>query len=150
MGCMSTTPPDYVAQTSGRPKQRQALGISILALLLTIGGPMLYMALMTNSWIRASGAPAFVLMFLGSMLGIRAIARDRRLVIRGIGLLSPLLTILFAYIFFWGLKLPPSQTFDSLTIAPAFTLPDEEGRAVSLDEVVSSGPALLVFYRGYW
>jgi thioredoxin-dependent peroxiredoxin len=30
--------------------------------------------------------------------------------------------------------------------APAFTLPDQEGHAVSLDELVASGPAVVYFY----
>ncbi len=35
--------------------------------------------------------------------------------------------------------------------APEFELPDETGRLVSLDGLLSGGkPALLVFYRGHW
>ncbi len=34
--------------------------------------------------------------------------------------------------------------------APAFNLPDEQGRPWSLTEHLSAGPALLVFYRGDW
>jgi peroxiredoxin len=32
----------------------------------------------------------------------------------------------------------------------SFTLPDATGRPVSLDDLVESGPAVLVFYRGGW
>ncbi len=34
--------------------------------------------------------------------------------------------------------------------APDFTLPDQLGRAVSLNERLASGPVVLVFYRGEW
>jgi hypothetical protein len=33
---------------------------------------------------------------------------------------------------------------------PEFTLPDSEGRPVSLASVVSPGPALMLFYKGDW
>jgi hypothetical protein len=34
--------------------------------------------------------------------------------------------------------------------APGFTLPDEHGKLVSLADLTRRGPAMLVFYRGYW
>jgi hypothetical protein len=34
--------------------------------------------------------------------------------------------------------------------APTFTLPDEHGRPVSLDELRPRGPVVLSFYRGRW
>ncbi|MBC8066798.1 MAG: redoxin domain-containing protein [Deltaproteobacteria bacterium] len=34
--------------------------------------------------------------------------------------------------------------------APAFALPDAEGRVVTLDGLRARGPAVLVFYRGHW
>ena len=33
---------------------------------------------------------------------------------------------------------------------PLFMLPDHEGRLVSLDEVLSRGPAVVAFHRGHW
>lgn len=34
--------------------------------------------------------------------------------------------------------------------APAFRLPDEQGRPVDLDSLLARGPAVLLFYRGHW
>lgn len=34
--------------------------------------------------------------------------------------------------------------------APAFRLPDQDGRAVDLDNLLARGPAVLLFYRGHW
>jgi len=36
------------------------------------------------------------------------------------------------------------------TPAPAFSLPDSAGKSVSLAELTAKGPAVVVFYRGYW
>lgn len=38
----------------------------------------------------------------------------------------------------------------STTEAPRFTLPDENGRPVRLDDHLGRGPLVLVFYRGDW
>jgi hypothetical protein len=35
-------------------------------------------------------------------------------------------------------------------IMPDFMLPDHEGRMVSLEQLLGSGPAVLVFHRGHW
>jgi peroxiredoxin len=34
--------------------------------------------------------------------------------------------------------------------APAFALPDVDGRVVTLDALRTRGPAVVVFYRGDW
>lgn len=33
---------------------------------------------------------------------------------------------------------------------PAFELPDQNGKSWNLDERLSEGPVMLVFYRGNW
>ncbi|HSG34821.1 MAG TPA: redoxin domain-containing protein, partial [Sphingomonadaceae bacterium] len=35
-------------------------------------------------------------------------------------------------------------------VMPSFTLPDHDGRLVSLDEILANGPAVLAFHRGHW
>ena len=35
-------------------------------------------------------------------------------------------------------------------VAPEFSLPDANGRSVSLKGLLATGPAVLVFYRGHW
>jgi len=34
--------------------------------------------------------------------------------------------------------------------APAFALPSHTGKTVTLADLTKKGPAILVFYRGYW
>lgn len=36
------------------------------------------------------------------------------------------------------------------SVAPPFTLADEDGKATSLADLTRSGHAVLVFYRGHW
>lgn len=42
------------------------------------------------------------------------------------------------------------NTARDLKQAPSFSLPDQQGRTVSLDSLIGSGRAVLVFYRGHW
>ncbi len=35
-------------------------------------------------------------------------------------------------------------------VMPGFTMPDHDGRLVTLDEIVARGPAVLAFHRGHW
>src|SRR5262245_60395827 len=69
--------------------------------------------------------------------------------------------VLFIYgLFFLVRQIPSSPDAPKVgQKAPAFTLPDQNGKAVSLSELISSGTqgadakpkaALLIFYRGYW
>lgn len=43
-----------------------------------------------------------------------------------------------------GASVPTGQ------VAPAFQLVSQEGKQVSLDSLLTRGPAMLVFYRGHW
>jgi cytochrome oxidase Cu insertion factor (SCO1/SenC/PrrC family) len=44
-------------------------------------------------------------------------------------------------------RTPPKEVAE---LAPDFSLPDHEGRTVTLDSLVQDGPAVVVFYRGFW
>ena len=60
---------------------------------------------------------------------------------------------LFSYIFFSEFRqLPPSTGAPRVgQKAPEFTLPDQDGKDVSLRDLVSRSKAVaLVFYRGFW
>jgi peroxiredoxin len=35
-------------------------------------------------------------------------------------------------------------------VMPGFTMPDQDGRLVTLGEIVAQGPAVLAFHRGHW
>ena len=50
----------------------------------------------------------------------------------------------------WRAKGRPADAIAVGDVLNDFTLPDATGRDVSLSELVSDGPAVLVFYRGGW
>jgi peroxiredoxin len=35
-------------------------------------------------------------------------------------------------------------------VMPGFTMPDQDGRLVTLDEILAAGPTVLAFHRGHW
>jgi cytochrome oxidase Cu insertion factor (SCO1/SenC/PrrC family) len=91
------------------------------------------------------------MMVLGMVLAGYGIAKKRSWVtipsagvsaIVGLGLILSLFVLL---------KLPPAgavaATADTL---PDFTLPNQDGRAVTLSSYRGKGPVLVVFYRGHW
>lgn len=119
-------------------------------LLLVILGPVAYMLLIDIPWLRSSGIAAFVLMGAGTILAVRAALMDRRLRCRSLAVLSLLITATWLVGFFILARIPQAPDFAALQSAPDFTLPDEEGRPVSMKAAVSEGPVLLVFYRGFW
>lgn len=60
---------------------------------------------------------------------------------------------LFSYVIFYELRQVPSSTGAPRVgqIAPEFTLSDQDGKDVSLRDLVSRSKAVaLVFYRGFW
>ncbi|MFL6515690.1 MAG: hypothetical protein ACJ8M1_11770 [Chthoniobacterales bacterium] len=104
-------------------------------LLFVIGGALLVIGL-----VRAYGNPA---RYRGKVVGpILAV-------------LSLLVFSLFAYgLFYVGRQMPASAAAPALgQPAPDFTLADQDGKSVALQDLLrSSGTqaVLLIFYRGYW
>jgi len=43
-----------------------------------------------------------------------------------------------------------TPSLEARTRAPAFTLPAHTGENVSLADLTKNGPAVIVFYRGFW
>jgi len=126
------------------------LAIALVALLLTVLGPVVYFLLSYNPFARATGAPMWGLMGIGTLLAWIAALRDRS---RGVLILSGVsvgLMLLALAVFFWLLDLPDAPGARRLETAPDFTLTDQEGRRITLGEECRKGPTLLLFYRGHW
>jgi len=123
---------------------------ALVALVLTLAGPAVYMLLLDHPRMRASGAPAFGLMAAGAVLGLSAILYDRRWRVRLVGVFNVLFLGAFFYGFYWLMALPASGAVAAGTPAPDFALSDQDGRSISLAEYRDAGPVLLVFYRGHW
>jgi cytochrome oxidase Cu insertion factor (SCO1/SenC/PrrC family) len=43
-----------------------------------------------------------------------------------------------------------TPALDEKKVAPDFELPDHTGKTYGLDGLLAKGPAVVVFYRGYW
>ena len=101
-------------------------------LFFAIGGILLVIGLM-----RAFGKPK---LYRGKVFGS---------VMAG---LSVLCFGFFAFIFFYIVKQLPASTGAPRIgqKAPEFTLPDQNGKAVALADLISKRGAVLIFYRGFW
>ncbi len=66
--------------------------------------------------------------------------------------ISLLLVAFFSYvILFLDRDVPASNQAPRIgEKAPAFTLPDQNGKQVALADLVSPNGAILIFYRGHW
>lgn len=140
-------PPRHDAPVTAATDRR--LGLALLGLFLCLSGSIAWTQLMDQPWLRRSGAPAWGLMAAGLLCGLAAARADRRLLVRALAALDALLLALFAWAFF-GFAALPATPAEELASAPDFTLPDHEGRPVSLSQRLGGGPILLVFYRGHW
>ena len=70
-----------------------------------------------------------------------------------LGTLGILMFGLFSYVFFYELRqVPPSTGAPRVgQSAPEFTLSDQDGKDVSLHDLISRSKAVaLIFYRGFW
>ena len=121
-----------------------------ITLLVTLSGLFVYMALITNAWVRATGVPMFALMAIGTVAGLAMAARNRKWWVRTVAGFNSLLLALMTFAFFFLARLPADPAFASLASAPDFTLNDESGHPVSLASELSKGPVHIVFYRGHW
>lgn len=55
----------------------------------------------------------------------------------------------YGYFFTWRLSTRTPSLATGVQ-APDFSLKDQSGRTVTLASLTQNGPAVLVFYRGYW
>ncbi|HYV20026.1 MAG TPA: hypothetical protein VFC25_13465 [Verrucomicrobiae bacterium] len=136
-----------------------------LGLAIVLAAPVLYATVfIRNPATRAMPWPSFLLFAAAVGLLVHGLLRAWRAprdyrgkVVAPIALFAGLAVTGF---FCWGLFYAARQVPDSLgaprvgQLAPDFTLPDQDGRPVSLAQLLAapsaSNGAMLVFYRGYW
>ena len=126
------------------------LPLALLAVLLCLAAPVAWLLALNEPWLRSTGAPAWLLLCAGVLLGFAAARADRRRVVRVLAWVDAGLLAVFAWLFFGAAALHPEATAEDMARAPDFTLPDDRGWAVTLSKELSHGPVLLVFYRGHW
>jgi hypothetical protein len=143
------TPAQSVAADS-KPTTGFPWLLAVGGIVLSLAGPVVYSLAIDMPWIRSSGAPAFALIIIGVTISFVAVNRRPRLATKIMACLNSAFLVLFGYMFYFMLAVPESPKFDGLKTAPDFSLKDENNSAVSLADARSSGPVLLVFYRGFW
>jgi peroxiredoxin len=129
-----------------RPPPRGTVRVvsSLIALVLA---PLSWFWSIDDAVLRASGIAVWMLFAAALFLSLSAAWRDRRGWVRGVAVFELAVVGTSVWAFFGLASLPegapPAQ-------APDFTLPDQDGRPVTLSEELARGPVLLVFYRGHW
>jgi cytochrome oxidase Cu insertion factor (SCO1/SenC/PrrC family) len=97
---------------------------------------------------------AIALLIAGLRRAFATPSLARKIISTIVALLGTAITAFFVfYVFVFSRQLPPSTHAPAVgQKAPHFTLPDVDGKPVSLAQLVSNSPngVLLVFYRGFW
>ncbi len=128
-----------------------SIWIAVASVFLALAAVPVYVWLADVPVLRSSGLPAFFLMALGTGMAIFAARKNRRIWTKAVAGFNAAILALFAWFFFVGAKVPEAAAVTTcLSQAPQFTLPDHTGQQVSLGDALSTGPVLLVFYRGHW
>lgn len=125
--------------------------LALVGTLLTLTGGVSYFLLLSVPWIRTYAIPNILLAVLGVVICFVAVKRRRSIpVILGTAF-STLIATVFLLSIFVLMRLPPPQTAWAVGQSlPDITLPNQDGREVSITDYRGKGPVLLVFYRGFW
>lgn len=130
-----------------------ATPLALASLLLAVGAPVTYVLLIGVPLVRNHPAAYVVVFAMALALAVGALTRGRgRRWPAWIALgVSALLLAGGSWFNFVGARVPATPT--ALRVGarpPDFTLPDADGKPVTLTEFRGKKPVVLVFYRGYW
>lgn len=129
-----------------RPPPRGTVRV-VFSLVALVLAPVSWFWSIDDAELRATGMAVWMLYASALFLALTAAWRDRRRWVRGVAAFEVLVVSASVWAFF-GLAGLPAAAPPSR--APDFTLPDQDGRPVTLAEELARGPVLLVFYRGHW
>jgi hypothetical protein len=129
-----------------RPEPRRTVRV-VFSLLALVLAPLSWLWTIDNPALRATGATAWMMLASALFLSLSAAWRDRRTWVRGVAALEVATVGLSLWLFFGFSRLPAARLPER---AIDFTLPDQEGRPVTLSAELARGPVLLVFFRGHW
>jgi AhpC/TSA family protein len=143
---------DPMTKNDHRPRQ---LPLAALGLVLGVVGLVGYFVVTIRLGarfpsLRDYAVPSWILVALGLVLSILAVARARRRRLAGVllGLNFVVSAVLAAFLFVFT-ALPAATGPHVGAPAPAFALVDQGGETVRLEDF-RGAPLLLVFYRGHW
>ena len=137
-------------QTIERAQPRRSALLAFAGLFLVLSGPVIYQSLIDVPFLRSSGLPLWIMMGGGALLSLWAAMRDRRMWVGMVAGASTVLTLGMVFVFTQLTRVPAAPAALAAERIDDFSVPDENGKTVALAEVRGRGPALLVFYRGFW
>jgi len=137
---------DSVRPISGSAAPRRTLG-AVLSLVALVLAPLAWTWTIDQPFLRSTGVLAWAFILLGLLLALSAARSDRRWWVRAIAGAQLAALAFSCWAFFVFARLPATHVPER---APDFTLPDQDGRPVSLARELQAGPVLLVFFRGHW
>ena len=137
-------PADRLLASRRPPSGTVRIVFSLVALLLA---PLSWWWSIDRPALRASGVTIWMMLASALFLALSAAWRDRRRWVRVTALVEVGIGALFLWGFFGYARLPNARAPE---VAIDFTLPDQDGRPVTLAEELERGPVLLVFFRGHW
>lgn len=133
--------------TAPEPETSRSSLRAVLALVAFVLAPLSWAWTIDQPFLRSSGFTAWVLLALALFLALSAAHRDRRGWVRAVAGIQLVAVPLSFWAFFVYARLPAAHVPE---IATEFTLPDQDGRPVTLSSELQNGPVLLVFFRGHW
>jgi hypothetical protein len=140
---MSTVSDEPVPPSaSGRHGVRAAVSLVLLVL-----APLSWGWTLDQPFLRSTGLVAWVLLAGALLLAVSAARDDRRWWVRAIAGVQLAALAFSGWAYFVFARMPAAHLPER---APDFTLPDQDGRPVTLSAELGKGPVLLVFFRGHW
>ena len=119
----------------------------ILSLVALVLAPLSWAWTLDRPFLRSTGLTAWILIAIALVLALSAARRDRRPWVRANAGFQLAAFAFSCWAFFGLARLPATRVPER---APDFTLPDQDGRPVTLSIELQEGQVLLVFFRGHW
>ena len=125
--------------------------LAVLSLLISVGAVAVYSQLLRVPAVRNHPEGYVAAFAIAATIAALAVALGRRWYGWAALVLSLVLLLGSATFNFVLARIPDARTTLRVGERPAeFTLPDADGRPVSLADYRGQKPVVLVFYRGYW
>ncbi len=138
-------------QNLKHPQRRQmALVAGIAGLISTLLGPVLYVVLLDQPFLRRTGLIAWLLMADGIIVSFVGLCMSRRRATAILSAACVALALAFSGVFFILGAVPPASSAAAIERMPDFELPDQDGHPIKLSDCLARGPVHLVFFRGHW
>lgn len=133
-----------------RTAARRNLVLGAVGLVLCLCAPVAWVLTLDVPVLMHTGAAAWLCIAIGLALGVSAMRKDTRKLLRVFVAADLVIAGLLAVGAFGFARLPRAEVARASARAPEFDLADHNGKPVRLSDELERGPVLLVFFRGSW